>query len=148
VKPFPHDELPEAPNSALEDWLAAHADALIRGVPLAFPAEGLSEAERAEAHSLMFLADRLREGLTPVTPDAAFVARLRAELLAQAPAKPALLLEWQKLPKRYKLVARIGGLTLTAGLALLASRRVLELLLRAQRRERGEDADLSLTAVS
>jgi len=146
VRPFSDDELPEAPNSALEDWLAAHADALIRGVPFALPAEGLSEAERAEAHSLMLLAGRLREGLRPVTPDAAFVARLRAELLAQAPARPALLIGWQRLPKRYKLVARIGGLTLTAGLALLAGRHVLELLLRAQRRERGKDPDLSLTA--
>lgn len=148
MKPFPYDQQPEAPKGDLEDVLAAHADALIRGVPSAFSAEGLSETERAEAHSLMFLADRLHAGLVPVTPDAAFVARLRAELLAQAPERPALLLRWRSLPERYKLVARIGGLTLTAGLALLASSRVLELLLRSQRRERAENADLSLTAVS
>jgi hypothetical protein len=148
VKSFLHDEQPEALNSALENWLAAHADALIRGEPFTASAEGLSEAERAEAHSLMFLADRLREGLTPVTPDPAFVARLRSELLAQAPSQPALLAQWHKLPKGYKLAARIGGLTLTAGLALLAGSRLLELFLRAQRRQHSHDADLSLTAVS
>lgn len=147
MKPFPHDEHPEAPKGDLEELLAAHADALVRGVPFTFSAEGLSEAERAEAHSLLFLADRLSAGLAPVTPDPAFVAQLRAELLAQAPASPTLLLRWRNLPKRYKLAARIGGLTLTAGLALLASSRVLEWLLRAQRRQHSKDADLSLTAI-
>ncbi|MFQ3535361.1 MAG: hypothetical protein SNJ58_05750 [Aggregatilineales bacterium] len=148
MKPFPHDEYPEVPKGNLEELLAAHADALVHGLPFTLSAEGLSEAEQAEAHSLLFLADRLRAGLVPVEPNAAFVAQLRAELLAQAPASPALLLRWRNLPKRYKLAARIGGLTLTAGLALLASSRVLELLLRAQRRQRTDDADLSLTAVS
>ncbi|MCS6871269.1 MAG: hypothetical protein RML95_10845 [Anaerolineae bacterium] len=148
MKPFLHDKQPETPKSALEDLLAAHADALTSGKPLALSAERLSEAEQAEAQSLMLLAERLSAELTPVTPDPAFVARLRTELLAQAPARPTLLLRWRNLPKRYKVAARIGGLTLTAGLALLASSRVLELLLRAQRRQQAKNADLSLTAVS
>ncbi|MCE7946897.1 MAG: hypothetical protein DYG88_05650 [Chloroflexi bacterium CFX4] len=150
MRHFSQDETPKAPNTALEDLLAAQADALISGAPFEDSLPSLAPADQAAAHSLMLLANRLSAGLAPVTPDPAFVARLHAELAAQAstaaPANVDLMLRWRNLPQRYKVAARIGGLTLTAGLALLASRRVLEALTRFQRRERTEDADLSLNA--
>lgn len=150
MRHFSHDETPKAPNTALENLLAAQADALISGAPFEASLQGLEAADQATAHSLMLLANRLSVGLAPVTPDPSFVARLHAELAAQAstttPANVDLMLRWRNLPQRYKMAARIGGLTLTAGLALLASRRVLDALTRFQRRERTEDADLSLNA--
>ncbi len=147
MRHFSHDETPKAPNSALEDLLATHADALISGAPFEASLQGLAMDDQAIAHSLMLLANRLSVGLTPVTPDPAFVARLHAELAAQAPAAAPtsadLMLRWRNLPQRYKVAARIGGLTLTAGLALLASRRVLDALMRFQRREQAEDISLN-----
>lgn len=146
MRHFSHDETPKTPNGALEDLLTAHAEALINNAPFEASLQGLAAADQATAHSLMLLANRLSAGLAPVMPDPAFVARLHAELAAQVPASPAnvdLMLRWRNLPQRYKVAARIGGLTLTAGLALLASRRVLDALTRFQRREQAEDVSLN-----
>lgn len=108
-------------DAVLGELLSAHADALIAGRP--FSVAGAS----ADAYALMQLAGRLREALPTVAPSPAFLARLQEELIATPTLPPATIsARWRNLPARYRRVAQVGGLTLTAGLALIAGFRALD----------------------
>jgi len=143
--------------ASLEDLLAAHTDALLTGQPLTPRLEALPAAEAAQARELLFLAQRLRETLVPdgaAAPSAEFLSRLKGELLnapapseAVAMAPHSLFTRWQRLPAPYRLAAGLGGLTLTAGLTLLAGRGVVGLFNRLNRpAEPNSDASLLNTA--
>jgi hypothetical protein len=133
-------------NSQLEDLLAAHTDALLAGLEdfdPQFMRFGITPAKAAEATDLLGLASRLRDILSPVTPSEAFTRRLKNELIgAEQPV--TLLVRWRKLPAHYQLAAKLGGLTLTAGLLLLASRRAVGVLDALHRRDQPE-VDQGLT---
>jgi hypothetical protein len=138
VPPIP---TPEESDSVLAELLSAHADALIAGRPFATPS-------RADAAPLLELATRLSEALVPVDPDTAFFTRLKAELLAvPLPTTPTLSTRWRSLPARTRFVARVGGLTITAGLALFAGIRALDAL-RSGRREASAAKPSLLTSTS
>ncbi|GAB4548286.1 MAG: hypothetical protein OHK0023_11150 [Anaerolineae bacterium] len=128
----------------LDDFLMDHADSLILGMPFDHKMEGLDPRQKHELHSLMTLASRLTV-LSPVSPDSAFATRLKAELTAPPAPIPSLITRFRQLPPRYRVAASIGGLTLTAGLAFLASRRVWDLVGRLQRRT---SADVEAVATS
>lgn len=145
---FSPDGMQNAQDKHIEDLLAAHLDALIAGQDDFDPQltrYGLTPAKTAEATDLLSLASRLRETLTPVAPSDAFVSRLKGELIGDQPV--TLLVRWRKLPAHYQLAAKLGGLTLTAGLLLLASRRALTILDALQHRNQ-PDADKRLSPAS
>jgi hypothetical protein len=132
----------------LDDLLATQTDALLVDQEFRPRLEtaNLDAAEKAEAYELLHLAQRLRENLTAVAPDEAFMSRLKQELVGEPAVSPspAWLLRWRNLPPRYRVAASLGGLTLTAGLTLLATRRVLNLFGRInQRHEPKSDKGLS-----
>jgi hypothetical protein len=124
----PSDNAKSHVDQRLSALLDAQAQALLMGQPFAVTPEqyGLTAADATQAYELLHLARRLSETMLPVLPSAEFVARLKGELIGTV--TPALILRWRKLPAGYRLAARLGGLTITAGLALLASRRVVNLL--------------------
>jgi hypothetical protein len=97
---------------------------------LAHRPSGLTEEESQEVAELLTLTRRLSESLQPVAPSEDFVVRLKAEITGEA--TPTLMLRWRKLPASYRVAARLGGITLTAGLALLATRRVFGLVAALQ----------------
>lgn len=118
-------------NDSLEALLAAHADALSSQDKPKFDAD--LDRFGAEDRALFAFAERLNEMLTPVAPSGEFLRRLKQELLSEpllvpapASAKPEspLIQRWRNLPAGYRLIASLGGLTLTAGLTLLAASRV------------------------
>ncbi|HVO42704.1 MAG TPA: hypothetical protein VMT34_08780 [Aggregatilineales bacterium] len=132
-------------NRALEHLLATHAEALRRqsavqpdDFEFLFEEYGLTEAESVEAKSLLRIAHRLNT-LVPVAPSDAFVRRLKNDLTGRR--ESALILRWRRLPGFYRLAARIGGMTITAGLLLLAGRRLIEIFTFRQRRHNDKAAD-------
>lgn len=138
-------------NARIEHLLAAQADALLQGQEFNLQREvyGLSALEAAEAFDLLQLATRLRQNLEPVAPSEELVRRLQSELLGQPNPQMTLALRWRKLPAHYRTAARLGGLTLTAGIALLAIRRGLEILGALQRQQTPDgDKGLSLNTAS
>ncbi len=133
-------------NSQLDDLLAAHTDALLAGLEdfdPQFSNFGIASAQAAEATDLLGLAFRLRETLTPVAPSEEFTRRLKNELVG-AEQTVTLLVRWRKLPAHYQLAAKLGGLTLTAGLLLLATRRAVGVLDALHHRQQA-DVDQGLT---
>ena len=136
---------PHSSDAQLEALLDAQLAALFAGQHFASIPEhyGLSAADAVEAYDLMHLAQRLSETLVALPPSPEFVARLKNELVGNL--TPALILRWRKLPSAYRVAARLGGLTLTAGLALIASRRVLGLL--GTLNQTRTKADVSLNTV-
>ena len=111
-------------ESRLQELLANQADALIAGTEKFqpdFERYRFNSQQEAEARDLLQLASQLREALAPVSPSMEFATRLKGELTGQAPV--TLLVRWRKLPASYQLAAKLGGLTLTAGIVLLAARR-------------------------
>jgi len=133
-------------NSQLESLLAAHTDALLAGLEdfdPQFSNYGIASSQVAEVTNLLGLAYRLRETLTPVAPSDEFARRLKNELVGvEQPV--TLLVRWRKLPARYQLAAKLGGLTLTAGLLLIATRRAVGVLDALHRRDQS-DVDQGLT---
>src|SRR5450631_3489312 len=137
---------PSDRDRLIEDLLAAQFDALLAGQDAAPQPQqfGLNIAESADIDDLWLLANHLYRVLEPVEPSEEFTARLRNELVGEQ--APALLLRWRKIPARYRLAAGLGGLTLTAGLALLAVGRVVGRLSATQQARPSEaDAKLSLS---
>jgi hypothetical protein len=133
-----------AHNNWLDEILAAQADALIAGQE-DFEMEefDLTSDQAAEANELFHLAAQLSDSLQPVMPSEAFMARLKDELTGES--QSALLVRWRKLPPQYQLAAKLGGITLTAGVMLLAARTGINVLGSLQRRNQPEsDANLSL----
>lgn len=133
-----------AHNNWLDEILAAQADALIAGDE-DFDIEGfeLTSSQSAEANELFQLAGQLSDSLQPVMPSEAFMARLKDELTGES--QSALLVRWRKLPPQYQLAAKLGGITLTAGVMLLAARTGINVLGSLQRRNQPKaDANLSL----
>lgn len=115
------DSLPEN-DFQMETLLAGQLDALLAGRETHEFFKGAS----GEQLELLHLANQLHFALRPVEPSPEFIARLKAEFVS--PESPALVLRWRKLPARYRFAARLGGGALTAGLALIAVRRALNLL--------------------
>jgi hypothetical protein len=115
-------------NARIEALLDRQYEAMISGEPFTFVPEqyGLTSEQANDAHQLLHLAHRLSSILVPVLPSAEFETRLKNELVGAD--APPLILRWRKLPAGTRLAARLGGITLTAGLALLASRRVISVL--------------------
>src|SRR5258708_1090771 len=121
---FTFDSSRQNKDQWLVDLLAAQADALIGEIeefdpPL--PTKALSPPQAGQANALLHLANRVAQNLAPVEPSAAFIARLHDELTGNE--VETLLVRWRKLPARYRLAARLGGLTITAGLAVIAAKR-------------------------
>ena len=132
-------------NNWLEDLLAAQADALITDE--AFESGSLSREQAAQANELLDLAFRVNDSLQPVMPSEAFMARLKDELIGEA--QPTLIVRWRKLPPQYQLAAKLGGLTITAGIMLLAARTGINAIGAIQRRNQPEsESNLSLNTVS
>ncbi len=67
---------------SIEDILAAHADALSQGQPLAPNLEGLDDGETLR--SLLAVAELVQQTLVPVQPSPSFVRNLGKGLLASA----------------------------------------------------------------
>jgi hypothetical protein len=135
-------------NSQLDDLLAAHTDALLAGLEDFDPQfAGITPVQAAEMTDLLGLAYRLRETLTPIAPSEEFSRRLKNELVGEQPL--TLLVRWRKLPAHYQFAAKLGGLTLTAGLLLLGTRRALGVLESLHQRNQPEaDQGLSLHTAS
>ncbi len=142
---FPSDGKKKAQDQHIEELLAAQADALLAGfedfIPR-FDQYGLNSSQVAETTDLLNLAQHLRRTLTPVAPSEEFVRRLKSELVEDQPV--TLLVRWRKLPPHYQMAAKLGGLTLGAGIVLLAARRALEILDGLNRHSQPE-ADKGLT---
>jgi hypothetical protein len=142
---IPPDGKKKAQDQIIEELLAAHADALLAGFEdfdPRFVQYGLNSMQVAETTDLLNLAQHLRRTLTPVAPSEEFVRRLKSELVEDQPV--TLLVRWRKLPPHYQLAAKLGGLTLGAGIVLLATRRALEILDGLNRHPQPE-ADKGLT---
>jgi hypothetical protein len=132
----------------LQELLAEQADALIAGndsFEPRFERFNFNTTQETDARDLLQLASHLRETLLPVGPSPEFMSRLKGELTGEAPV--TLLVRWRKLPASYQLAAKLGGLTITAGLVLIAAKRGLNVL-EAFNRHDGAQAEggLSLTA--
>src|SRR5258706_5309713 len=144
------DEKGKAQNSQIENLLAAHADAIdaeLMDFKKQFANFGLAPSQAAEAADLLDLAQTLRGTLALVEPSPDFTRRLKSELVGEPPL--TLLVRWRKLPAHYQLAAKLGGLTITAGIVLLAVRRALAVLDALHRRDDTEpDKGLSLHTVS
>ena len=126
---FPSDGKKKAQDQQLDELLAAQADALLAGFEDFDPQlnqYGFNSAQVSEATDLLYLAQHLRRTLTPVAPSEEFVRRLKSELVEDQPV--TLLVRWRKLPPHYQMAAKLGGLTLGAGIVLLAARRALDIL--------------------
>jgi hypothetical protein len=135
-------------EKSIEDLLTAQADALLAGrddSDLKPDRYGIVPSQVPEVTELLDLARQLRDSLVPVTVSEEFVRRLKSELVGEQPV--TLFVRWRKLPPQYQLAAKLGGLTLGAGIVLLATRRALEVLDSLHRRNQPEaDKSLSLTA--
>jgi len=118
-------------NHHLEDALIAHADALIAG---SFDRDALLSqvdfAVRDQLGALMDLAERVQRSMTGVTPSDQFVKQLGYDLAMGVDIDPRSLLDRIRyLPPAVQLdAAGIGGVTLTAGIVLIASRSVPDAL--------------------
>ena len=126
---IPSDGKKRAQDQQIEELLAAHADALLAGFEDFDPRSGqygLNSSQVAETTDLLNLAHYLRRTLIPVAPSEEFVRRLKSELVEDQPV--TLLVRWRKLPPHYQMAAKLGGLTLGAGIVLLAARRALDIL--------------------
>lgn len=138
------------PDLRITDLLAAHLDSLLAGQDELDPGLerfGLTPKQTTDTMELLSLSRRLRENLTPVAPSEDFVSRLQGELVGNQPV--TLLVRWRKLPPHYQLAAKLGGLTLTAGILLLAAGRALTVLDAINKRNRPEnDSALSLPTAS
>ena len=91
----------------------------------------LARADTAEGDlgALLRLAERLERAMPAVTPSEQYVAQLRQRLLASDPQEmPSLWRRIRQLPPRTQLAAGIGGATLTAGVVILATRSVYDVL--------------------
>jgi len=135
-----NDLTPE--NRAIEGLLAAHADALIRKPSVSpddfdflFDEYKLNADESAEAQGLLRVAHRLNV-FTPVAPSEAFIQQLKNDLVGTQ-AESALILRWRRLPPFYRVAASVGGMTLTAGILLLASRRVIDVITLRRHAKKG-----------
>jgi hypothetical protein len=120
----------------IEALLAAHTDAILAGREFALDMYQIGTAETADVYPLLNLANRLREAFRPVSPSDEFVNHLKNDLVGET--MPTLILRWRKLPARYRMMARLGGLTLTAGLTLLAARRVVDVISTLNRPDHAE----------
>jgi hypothetical protein len=129
-------------SRAIEGLLAAHADALVRKPSVApdnfdflFDEYHLNATESTEARGLISVAHRLNN-LTPVAPSEAFIQQLKSDLVGTH-AESALILRWRRLPPFYRVAASVGGMTLTAGILLLASRRVIDVIMLRRQAKKG-----------
>lgn len=120
--------IPPNTTAELEDLLALHLDALLTGSgdPITELSRTINPAITAELSALTQIAEQIQPALIAVEPNPEFVARLRQELVT--PTAPTLILRWRTLPPTAKLAARIGGVTLGAGLMYLAGRGVFGMI--------------------
>lgn len=108
----------------------AHADALIsRSAAHASLRQSYAETAEGDLEALLRLAERIEQAMPPVAPPEPYVAQLRHHLLESDPQETLSL--WRRirqLPPRTQLAAGIGGATLTAGVVILATRSVYDVL--------------------
>ena len=107
----------------LQNLLMAHADALAGEADLGRHRAGHAKDMPGHVEALLTLAEDVSRVLVRVEPSDDFVARLEREL--RATHGTIRLSMWQRvrsLPPRTQIAAGIGGATLTAGVVLLASR--------------------------
>ena len=93
------DNSDQARQQWLEDLLAAQADSLLADADNFdphFDQFPVTPADAAEATELFDLALLLRDNLSTEGPSEAFAARLKAELVGEAPV--TLAVRWRKLP--------------------------------------------------
>jgi len=111
-------------QTQVEDFLTAHADALISGFPdLDRLLEDYDHSARRQAEGLITLAAQISRLLIPVAPSEQFVNRLYQELMAaDAPGRVSLWMRIRSLPPRTQLAAGLGGAAMTAGVVYIATR--------------------------
>ena len=131
----------------LEDLLAAHADGLVEDLSVPeLTGFGMTLQQAEEASELMLMAHMLQNTLVPVMPSPEFAFRLKSELVGNQPL--TLGVRWRKLPAHYQLAAKLGGLTITTGIVLLAIRRGLEIIGVVRPRKQPEADNMSLHTAS
>jgi len=109
----------------LEDFLLAHADALLVGKPdLDSLLKQYDNLTRSQVETFVTLAERISESLTEVAPSDQFVGQLRYRLREAAglPETDSLMERVRQMSPRVQWAAGIGGATLTAGVVIMASR--------------------------
>jgi len=134
----------------LQELLAQQANALITDTDNYephFERYSFNVQQETEARDLMQLSSHLRESMLPMNPSSEFMSRLKGELTGEAPV--TLLVRWRKLPASYQLAAKLGGLTITAGIVMLAARRGLNVLGALNHHDGAQaDSGLSLNTAS
>lgn len=130
----------------MEELLNAQLEALLAG--RTFDAQShtrrLDPQTKDQAGDLLHLAERVHSALVFVQPRDSFLRDLKRELAADgAPAAARALvpagaegerraLRLPNIPPRYRVAAGLGGLTLGAGVAVLAAVRILDLRRRGK----------------
>jgi hypothetical protein len=123
-------------QEALQDVLAEHLDALIRGEDPTDDLLASYPSARDLLRGLMNLAQRIQAVLVPVQPDAAFVRDLKCELIGVQPPRRAYLRLLANLPPSLKVAGAVGGIAIGAGISFIALRPLLAALYaRLARRE-------------
>jgi len=116
----------------LQDLLMLHADALVSGSPAREQLLEVTQSEGAtQLGDLLALAERIDQALGGVAPSEQFVAQLHQRLLSDEAPDLYGLTWWERirqLPLRTQVAAGIGGATLTAGVVILATRSVNDVL--------------------
>ena len=125
----------------MEELLNAQLEALLAGRTFdAHPAKfGLDPRQESQASDLLRLAERVHSALVFVNPREDFLRSLKRELMADGVASSAPLADQERpalrlphIPIRYRIAAGVGGLTLGAGVAVLAAVRILDLRRRGK----------------
>jgi hypothetical protein len=111
-------------QNQIEDFLTAHADALISGsLGVDQLLEVYDRSVRHQAEGLMALAGQISRLLIPVEPSEQFVNRLYRELIeSDAPGRMSIWARIRSLPPRTQLAAGLGGAAMTAGVVYIATR--------------------------
>ncbi|HEX3053730.1 MAG TPA: hypothetical protein VHP83_23935 [Aggregatilineaceae bacterium] len=113
-------------GSQVDDFLMAHADALVRGVEEVQTLKDRTDpAFLHQVDDLLKLAEMISLALPGVIPSEQFVNELRQQLIMAGTLDDVTLWAWIRgLPPRTQLAASIGGATLTAGVVWFARRPV------------------------
>ena len=129
----------------MEELLNAQLEALLAGRSFdAHPhTQSLDPSLKDQAGDLLHLAERVHSALVFVQPREAFLRDLKRELVADsalsaargdAPRTEAArrAIRLPHIPPRYRVAAGLGGLTIGAGVAVLAAARFLDMRRRGK----------------
>lgn len=141
----PDSEYLDKQDVSMEELLNAQLEALLAG--RTFDAQPhthhLDPRLKVQAGDLLRLAERVHSALVLVQPRGAFLRDLKRELVAEgavvasrgaaAEAEAARhALRLPNIPPRYRVAAGLGGLTIGAGVAVLAAVRILDMRRRGK----------------